>query len=119
MTRLLVVDDDTQLLAFLSEGLVDAGFEVKTLDNGADAIVAAVEEPVDLILMDMLMPGLDGMRVIRVLRKIIPGSPILGLTGYAGMDYTQEAARLGVRILSKPVVFSVLIHEVRQALETG
>jgi len=116
MTKLLVVDDDTNLLKFLKEGLADAGFEVKTIDNGADAIVSAVEESFDLVLLDMLMPGLDGIRVIKVLRKIIPDIPIIGLTGYAGMGYVNEAAQLGVRILTKPVVFFDLVGEINRAV---
>jgi DNA-binding response OmpR family regulator len=117
MAKLLVVDDDTNLLKFLNEGLTDAGFEVKTIDNGADAIVSAVEEPFDLILLDMLMPGLDGIRVIKVLKKIIPHVPILGLTGYTGKRYVTEATQLGVRILTKPVEFSILVNEVNRAIE--
>jgi CheY-like chemotaxis protein len=116
MTKLLIVDDDTSLLSFLSEGLMNAGFEVKMLDNGADAIVMAIEEPFDLILLDMLMPGLDGVQVVKVLRKIIPHVPIIGLTGYVGIGYMAQATQLGVKILTKPIVFAELIKEINQAL---
>ena len=119
MLKLLIVDDDVNLLSFLGEELVNAGFEVKTLDNGADAIVAAVETTYDLILLDMLMPGMDGIRVIKVLRKIIPHVPIIGLTGYASKNYVTEANILGVRILSKPVVFNELVKEIKHAIEAG
>jgi CheY-like chemotaxis protein len=119
MYKLLIVDDDTSLLRFLSEELVGSGFDVKTLNNGADAIVSAVEETYDLILLDMLMPGLDGIRVIKVLRKIIPHVPIIGLTGYIGKNYLAEASSMGVRILAKPVIFGELIQEINQAIEAA
>ena len=117
MAKLLVVDDDINLLKYISEGLTKAGFEVKTLDNGADAIVLAIEESFDLILLDMLMPGLNGIQVARVLRKIIPKTPIIGLTGYIGKGYISQASTLGVKILTKPVVFKELIKEVNLILE--
>lgn len=119
MTKLLVIDDDINLLKFLSEGLSRFGFDVKTLDNGADAIVLAVEESFDLILIDMLMPGLNGIQVAKVLKKIVPGVPILGLTGYVGKGYVAQASMLGVKILSKPVVFKELVSEINLALEAS
>ncbi|MEM5775574.1 MAG: response regulator, partial [Anaerolineaceae bacterium] len=63
MKRLLVVDDDMNLLNFFLEELTQAGFDVSVKDNGADAIITAVEERFDLVLLDMLMPGLDGIKV--------------------------------------------------------
>lgn len=117
MKRLLIVDDDVNLLSFFQEELQQAGFEVTVKDNGADAIISAAEEEFDLILLDMLMPGLDGIKVTRVLRKIIPNVPIIGLTGYVGRGYLSQAMGLGVPILTKPVVMSDLIHEINRALE--
>jgi CheY-like chemotaxis protein len=117
MAKLLIVDDDHNLLNLLCEELVNAGFEVTKLDNGGDAIVLAIEETFDLILLDMLMPGLDGVQVIKVLRKITPHVPIIGLTGYVGKGYISQAANLGVKILTKPVILKDLINEINQTLE--
>lgn len=116
MTRLLIIDDDLKFLKFLQEALIDAGFSVKTVDNGADAIVLAVEQSFDLILLDMLMPGLDGIQVVRVLHKVVPGVPIIGLTGYVGRGYLTQAMELGVTILTKPVVFSDLINKITETI---
>jgi DNA-binding response OmpR family regulator len=117
MTRLLIIDDDTNLLNFLSEELTDASYIVKTIDNGADAIVMAAEQSFDLILLDMLMPGLDGIQVVRVLKKVAPGIPIIGLTGYVGRGYMSQAMDLGVTILTKPVVFSELVKEIEETIK--
>lgn len=118
MAKLLIVDDDINLLTYLEEELTDAGFEVKTLDNGADAIVIVSEEKFDLVLLDMLMPGLDGIQVVRILKKIIPEVPIIGLTGYIGRGYLSQAANLGVRILTKPIVFSELVGYIQREIES-
>jgi DNA-binding response OmpR family regulator len=119
MKRLLVVDDDMNLLSFFLEELTQAGFDVSIKDNGADAIIAAVDEKFDLVLLDMLMPGLDGIKVTRVLRKVAPDLPIIGLTGYVGRGYLHQANSLGVPILTKPVVMSDLIIRINQMLENA
>ena len=117
MKKLLIVDDDMNLLSFFLEELTQAGFDVSTKDNGADAIIAAVDEKFDLVLLDMLMPGLDGIKVTRVLRKVAPDLPIIGLTGYVGRGYLTQAMGLGVPILTKPVVMSDLITEINRVLD--
>jgi DNA-binding response OmpR family regulator len=119
MKKLLIVDDDNNLLNYLNEELTEAGFRVKTYDNGADAIVAAAEDTFDLILLDMLMPGLDGIQVVRVLQKVAPKVPIIGLTGYVGRGYMSQAMGLGVSILTKPVEIPALVKEINETIETG
>ncbi|HPH97019.1 MAG TPA: response regulator [Anaerolineaceae bacterium] len=116
MTKLLVADDDVDVRDFLKEELSKAGFTVVVVGNGADAVVAVAEQAIDLIVLDMLMPGLDGIQVIRVLRKITPNIPIIGLTGYVGRGFMSQALELGVHILGKPVVIPELIKEINQAL---
>jgi DNA-binding response OmpR family regulator len=116
MQKILIVDDDTTLLDYLQEELSDVGFEVQTYDNGADAIVATAEQSYDLILLDMMMPGLDGIQVVRVLRKIAPKVPIIGLTGYVGRGYMSQAMGLGVSILTKPVEVSSLVKVINKTI---
>jgi len=116
MPKILIAEDDGDVRLFLEEELADAGFSVSGVGNGADAIVAAAEEPFDLYLLDMLMPGLDGIQTIRVLRKITPTVPIIGLTGYVGLGYMAKAAAYGVICLAKPVVVADLIREINETL---
>lgn len=116
MQKILIVDDDTTLLDYLREELSELGFDVHTRDNGADAIVATAEQSYDIILLDMLMPGLDGIQVVRVLRKIAPKVPIIGLTGYVGRGYLSQALGLGVSIMTKPIEVSSLVKEINLKL---
>jgi len=119
MKKLLIVDDDNNLLNYLDEELTEAGYKVKTFDYGADAIVAAAEETFDLIILDMLLPGLDGIQVVRVLQKVAPKVPIIGLTGYVGRGYMSQALGLGVAILTKPVEIPTLVKEIDETIETS
>lgn len=116
MPKLLVVDDEADVRSFLKEELSREGFVVSTASNGADAIVAAAEQTFDAIILDMLMPGLDGIQVIRVLKKVIPDTPIIGLTGYVGRGYMAQASAFGVVCLSKPVVIADLLKEISGSL---
>jgi len=116
MQKILIADDEADLRNFLADELSYAGFRVKSVSNGADAVVAVVEEKFDLVLLDMMMPQMDGIYAIRVLRKLKPNLPILGLTGYVGQGYMAEAASYGVICLSKPVDIPELLQTVDEAL---
>lgn len=71
MKRILIADDDSDLRLFLKDSLGDAGYYVKDVKDGADAIVELADERFDLAILDMLMPGMDGIKTGRVLRKIL------------------------------------------------
>jgi CheY-like chemotaxis protein len=116
MKKILIAEDDLDLRGFLRDELSDAGFRVSAVANGAEAVVAAAEYSFDLILLDMFMPGMDGLQAIKVLRKLSPGTPIIGLTGYVGRGYMSQAASLGVTCLSKPVAISDLLSEINELL---
>lgn len=116
MLNLLFVDDEADIREILKNELKAFGFRVLLSSNGADAIIAISENKIDLVILDMLMPGMDGIQVIRVIKKWNPSLPIIGLTGYIGQGYISEAAELGVNCLSKPVIVSELIEEINTLL---
>ncbi len=119
MPKILIAEDDADVRLFLQEELTEAGFTVTGVGDGADAVVVAVEESFDLYLLDMLMPGLDGIQTIRVLKKVTPDVPIIGLTGYVGLGYMAQASAYGVICLPKPVVMADLIKEINEAIESA
>jgi two-component system nitrogen regulation response regulator NtrX len=116
MLKILIAEDEKDLRDFLRDELTDANFEVTAVGNGADAIIEAVEQRFDVYLLDMFMPGLDGIQTIRVLRKVTPNIPIIGLTGYMGQGYMSQAAAWGVTCLAKPIEMSNLLRELMDTL---
>jgi len=116
MCEILIVDDEADVRNFLKEELISENFSVTTVSNGADAIVTAVEKSFDLIILDMLMPGLDGIQVIRVLKKVVPNISIIGLTGYVARGYISQATSYGVTCLKKPIVIADLLKEINLVL---
>jgi DNA-binding response OmpR family regulator len=115
--KLLIAEDDHDLRNFLHDELTRAGFTVTAVKDGSEAVVAAVDQLFDLFLLDMLMPNLDGLQTIRVLHRITPGVPIIGLTGYASQSFMlQTAAYYGVNCLIKPVVMADLVREINETI---
>src|SRR3990170_2486770 len=94
-TRILVVDDDATLLRFLGEYLVREGFEVISADRGAKAVKLFYQERPDIVVLDLMMPGMDGWEVCARLREMAD-TPIILLTAKASEADKLRGFRLGV-----------------------
>ena len=116
MPKILLADDEQDVREFLSEALSGYGFHVRAVANGAEAVTTAVDEHFDLYLLDMLMPGLDGVQTTKVLRKVTPGVPVLGLTGHVGRGYMAKTSAYGVTCVAKPVRIEDLVAEINEQL---
>ncbi len=118
MIKILLAEDEPDVRLFLKDELSDNGFKVTAVANGGEAVVAAVDDSYDLYLLDMMMPGLNGIQVIQVLRKVTPGIPVIGLTGYVGRGYMSQASAYGVTCLSKPIDMDELMKEINETVKT-
>jgi CheY-like chemotaxis protein len=105
--RILVVDDEEAILYIFERYLSVAGYRVSVADNGRDAVRSAEADPVDLVITDFRMPGMNGVEVIHALRRLQPELPALVISGNPIEAGTMPP---GVRFLSKPVSMSDLLH---------
>ena len=78
--RVLIVEDDPAIVRFLERGLAAHGHQSITADNGHDGVIMAADESVDFVLLDIMLPGMDGQEVLRRIRARRPGVPDLMLT---------------------------------------
>ncbi len=109
VARLLVVDDDPTFRLSTSALLREDGHEVDEAGDGAEAVRFLKEDDYDLILLDLRMPGLDGIGIVEVLRTWGADTPILMITGYGTVDSAVQALHTGVDdFLTKPVEPDVL-----------
>jgi len=117
MARILLAEDDDQLRIFLSRGLERAGHVVDSVGDGAAALTLARETNFDLLLADVVMPGLDGIALARKLVERQPGIRVMFITGFAAvaMHETDFAARRP-RVMAKPFHLRHLIDEVEALL---
>jgi signal transduction histidine kinase len=112
--RVVVIDDDEIMLLSCSEILTRAGFEVETFVSGEEGIRRIQEAPAALLFVDLKMPRIDGMEVIRRVRQIDPSMVIVVITGYATIATAVEAMKAGAYdFLPKPFTideFSVILN---------
>jgi DNA-binding NtrC family response regulator len=117
--RILVVDDEEGIRSFLAETLERSGHEVMQVADGAGALRIAREEPFDVVLTDLRMPGTDGMTVVRTIRVEQPDVEVIVLTAFGEVASAVEALKLGAfDYLEKPVSSPVALRAlVAAALE--
>ena len=113
--RILVVDDDRLVLATVSHGLTQAGYEVIDADNGDDAILLARQHKPDLALLDIRMEGKSGFDVAAYLREYLH-TPFMFLSAFADEDTVQQVRALGaVAYLVKPLDIGQIVPTVEAA----
>lgn len=118
--KVLVVDDEPRLLAALRRGLEAEGFAVDTASEGDEGLWLATENPYDAIVLDIMLPGVNGYEICRRLREQGNWTPILMLTAKDGEWDEAEALDLGADdYLSKPFSFLVLVAHLRALLRRG
>jgi len=119
MARILLAEDDMSMRGFLAKALRKAGHEVTDVGDGLDAMMVLSDTPVDLLLADVVMPGLDGIELARRAAKEQPGIKVMFITGFAAvaLKARNETPR-GARVLSKPFHLRELVNQIDVMLAT-
>ena len=118
--RVLVVEDEVRQAAALKRGLEAEGYAVDVASNGPDGLWLATEEPYDVIVLDVMLPGLNGFKVCAELRAREIWTPVLMLTAKDGELDEAEALDTGADdFLSKPFSYVVLVARLRALLRRG
>jgi two-component system NtrC family response regulator len=116
--RILLVDDEETLIEYLSKRLLQEGFTVRATTSGDDAVEVARGEDFDVAVVDLKMPGMDGIEVQRALKEIRPFLQTVVLTGHGSLDTALESGRQeAFRYLVKPADHEVLVKTIREAAE--
>jgi len=106
---LLVVDDEAPVLSLIERLAHKAGFDVMTCSSGTDAMRLLLHKPTDLAMIDLRMPDVNGLDLLRQIRRAVPGCEVILMTGHAGVESAVEAIKLGAReYLTKPFDFDRL-----------
>lgn len=115
--RILVVDDDHDICRNLSDILIDLGYEVDFACDGPSALELVRRRRYDVALLDLRMPGMDGLTLYREIKKHRAGTVSLLVTAYASPETAQEALAAGTwKVVPKPVDFRKLLGLVDEAL---
>jgi len=114
--KVLLVDDEMDFTRTLAERLETRGMRVETAGSGEEAIEKARQGSFDAILLDLAMPGLDGIETLKALREMKPDLQIILLTGQATVRQSVEAMKYGaVDLLEKPASIQELLEKIEEA----
>lgn len=123
MTRILVIDDDGLIRETVRRMLEGAGYEVLEAEDGAAGLRQVTQDPPDLVLTDIYMPGKEGIETIREMRQVSPRLKIIAISGSSwnsGHDALSSAKLLGAdRTLPKPFRREQLLASIRECLAAG
>ena len=115
--KALVIDDEQIVLDSVSTLLRDEGFEVDVSLDGRQGLDWAIERKYDVVLTDIRMPDIGGMKVLRDVKRINPTLPVIMITGYASIESAVQAMRLGAaEYIEKPFEPEQLLEAVSRAL---
>lgn len=117
MKKILIVDDDAELSGNLTEILEDAGYQTDMVASGSEAL-ERITDGFDVVMLDMIMPGMSGLEVITELKKLVPATKIIMITAFATVDNAVQAIKLGANdYISKPFMIDDLLVTVKKVLE--
>ncbi|MBK7356408.1 heavy metal response regulator transcription factor [Propionivibrio sp.] len=118
--KILVVEDEHKTGNYLKQGLMEAGFVVDLARDGIDGLHLALTEAFDLVILDVMLPGIDGWQVLQGIRRSGKDIPVLFLTARDDVDDRVKGLELGADdYLVKPFAFSELLARVRTLLRRG
>lgn len=118
--RILVVDDEPTVCKSIRQVLIREDCDVETALSGEEALRKDAERPYDVMIVDLMMPGLSGMELLRSIKAGNPKARIIMVTGYPTMRNTLQAMQLGAMdFLPKPFLPTTLRNLVAKALEAG
>ncbi|MCP3873934.1 MAG: response regulator [Desulfobacteraceae bacterium] len=116
--KLLFIDDEQTFLKYLAKRLVLDGFTVKTTFSGEQGVEAAEKEDFDVAVVDLQMPGIDGIEVQKRLKDLQPQLPCIVLTGHGSVENALESGKYNAfKFLSKPVDMDTLIETINAAYD--
>jgi two-component system nitrogen regulation response regulator NtrX len=114
----LIIDDEPNIRRMVGALLSGEGLDVRDAADGSSGIAAAVQSDPDVVLLDLMMPGMDGMATLRALREKAPDVPVIMMSGRAGLADAVKAMQLGAHnFLEKPLTPEGVLLSVRTALE--
>jgi two-component system OmpR family response regulator len=115
--HILVIEDEAAIANFLEHGLSAEGYSVTCVGDGESGRRRALDEEVDLVILDRMLPGLEGLQVLDAIRRVKPGLPVIVLTARGEIDERVEGLDRGATdYLTKPFAFDELAARVRAHL---
>jgi two-component system response regulator (stage 0 sporulation protein F) len=114
---ILVVDDEPQVRATIVRSLAELGYAVREAADGEEALARVREQPPALVILDYVMPGMDGAETAREIARLDPDLPVIFSTGHAALRALRQTAGEGTQVLEKPFTLAELDELVRETIQ--
>ncbi|HNQ01014.1 MAG TPA: response regulator, partial [Syntrophales bacterium] len=115
---ILVVDDEESICQALHGILADEGYEVRTVGSGEEALKAIEEDPPDLVLLDIWLPGMDGLEALKIIKSENPQVQVIMMSGHGTIETAVKATKLGAfDFIEKPISLEKVVLLVNHALD--
>lgn len=116
--KLLLVDDEKTMVKYLSKQLLKKGFDIDVAYSGKEALEHVSAKDFDVVLLDVLMPGMDGIETLRKIKHMAPTTEVIMLTGHASVEAGIEGMKAGAfNYIMKPFDPNELVAEINMACE--
>lgn len=116
--KILLIDDERRFLETTAKLLERRGFETLTASSGLRALDIIAAEPVDVVILDVKMPGIDGIEVLRRIKRIRPTAEVIMLTGHVSLESAVDGLRYGAcDYVMKPCDVEDLVTKIEAAFE--
>ncbi len=114
--KVLLVDDEKDFVEALGERMKNRGMNVTTTTSATDAIAKVTAESYDAVVLDLQMPEMDGLQVLKAIKEIKPEMQIILLTGYATVEKGIEAIKMGAMdLIEKPADIGIITEKIKKA----
>ena len=113
---ILLAEDDEAMRLYLERALQNAGFVVDSVDRGTEAVTLLESKVYDLLLSDIIMPGMDGIELAQRCNRISPSTKVMFITGFAAVSLKASREQPNAKVLSKPFHLRDLVMEVERVL---
>ncbi len=116
-TKVLLVDDEVEFVSALSERLQLRNYDVKTANNALEALALIYKEPPDVIILDLRIPGMDGIETLKTIKKFDSAIEVIMLTGHGDVHSVEEGMKSGAfEYIMKPVDIGELTAKIDRAM---
>jgi DNA-binding response OmpR family regulator len=113
--NILLAEDDSNFAAIIKQELEDENYSVDLVHDGVEAVLQVIDKTYHCILIDIVMPHLDGVNALRIIRKLSPEIPVIAFSGNAGTDQREDSFRMGaLKCLAKPFSVRELKEDIKK-----